>query len=213
VTRLALVVACVAAAAACGGSEDEPRQVATTPAGLTVYEVASQGFSLAVPPEWRVVSVDEALPDDERRQLARDNPEFAPLLEAIGSDAQPIKLFAFDPEIREAFATNVNVVVVPLPSGTSLQEFVAANQADIRRFSGRVGPLRSKPARLPSGAARRLEYRLRLTAGGRRFTVATLQYLVAGSDRGYVVTFSTLPKLSGRYGPTFRRTIESLRLR
>jgi hypothetical protein len=213
VTRLALVLAFVAAAAACGGSEDEPRQVATTPAGLTVYEVASQGFSIAVPPEWRVISVDEALPEDERSQLARDNPEFAPLFEAIGSDAQPIKLFAFDPMVRKAFATNVNVVVVPLPSGTSRQEFVAANLADIRRFSGRVGPLRSNPARLPSGAAHRLEYRLRLTSGGRRFTTATLQYLVAGPDRGYVVTFTTLPELSSRYGPTFDRTIRSLRLR
>lgn len=211
-TRLAFVVACVAAAAACGGSEDEPRQVATTPAGLTEYEVASQGFSIGVPPQWRVVSVDEALPEGERRQLARDNPEFAPLLEAIGSEAQPIKLIAFDPEVHEAFATNVNVVVVPLPSGTSLQDFVAANQADIRHFSGRVGPLRSKPARLPIGAAHRLEYRLRLTAGGRRFTAATLQYLVVGPDRGYVVTFTTLPELSDRYSPTFDRTIRALRL-
>jgi hypothetical protein len=210
VNRLALVLAFVATA--CGGSEDEPRQVGES-AGLTRYQVSSQGFSIGVPPEWRVVSVDEALPEAERRQLARDNPEFAPLLEAIGSDAQPIKLIAFDPEVQEAFATNVNVVVVPLPSGTSLREFVAANLADIRGFSGRVGQLRSRPAQLPSGAAHRLEYGLRLTAGGRRFTAATLQYLVVGPDRGYVVTFTTLPELSDRYSPTFDRTIRSLRLR
>src|ERR687897_2045366 len=97
--RLAALAACLALGGGCAGSDeaDEPRQVGES-AGLEVYEVASQGFSIGVPPEWRVVSVDEALPEEEREQLARDNPDFAPLLDAMFSGRQPIKLFAFDPE-------------------------------------------------------------------------------------------------------------------
>ena len=212
VRRLVALLAC-AALAACGGSneEDRPRQVGQS-AGLEVYGVASQGFSIGVPPDWRVISVDEALPEGEREQLSRENPDFAPLLEAISSGEQPIKLFAFDPDVQDAFATNVNVVAVDLPSGTTLAQFVEANKADIEAFGARVGAMESAPAQLPSGPAERLAYRLRLTTGGRRQTVATLQYLLVGGDKGYVVTFSTLPDLSDRYGPVFDRTIRSLSL-
>ncbi|MEX2645233.1 MAG: hypothetical protein WD249_03125 [Gaiellaceae bacterium] len=50
--RLAALAACLALAG-CGGSDDEtdqPRQVGES-AGLEVYEVSSQGFSIGVPPE------------------------------------------------------------------------------------------------------------------------------------------------------------------
>jgi hypothetical protein len=157
--------------------------------------------------------VDEALPEKEREQLARDNPDFAPLLDAMSSGEQPIKLFAFDPEAQRSFATNVNVVAVDLPSGTTLEQFVAANEADIEAFGGRVGEIESKAAQLPSGPARSLAYGVRLTTGGSERTIATLQYLLVGGDKGYVVTFSTLPDLSERYDPVFDRTIRSLRLR
>jgi hypothetical protein len=214
VRRLAGLAACLALAGGCGGSgeADQPRQVGQS-AGLEVYEVGSQGFSIGLPPQWRVVSVDEALPERERKQLAQDNPDFAPLLDAMSSGEQPIKLFAFDPEAQRGFATNVNVVAVDLPSGTTLEQFVAANEADIKGFGGRVGEIESKAAELPSGAARSLEYGVRLTTGGSERTVATLQYLLVGGDKGYVVTFSTLPDLSERYDPVFDRTIRSLRLR
>ncbi|MEX0674423.1 MAG: hypothetical protein WD067_06585 [Gaiellaceae bacterium] len=211
--RLAALAACLALAG-CGGSDDEtdqPRQVGES-AGLEVYEVSSQGFSIGVPPEWRVISVDEALPEADREELARDNPELAPLLEAIVSGEQPIKLFAFDPEVEDRFATNVNVLAVDLPSDVGLEDFVAANEADIEGFGGRVGPIASEAADLRSGPARRLTYRVRVTSEGRERTVATLQYVLVGDGKGYVVTFSTLPNLSGRYGPTFDRIVRSLRV-
>jgi hypothetical protein len=211
--RLAALAACLALAGGCGGSDDadEPRQVGES-AGLEVYEVASQGFSIGLPPEWRVVSVDEALPEQEREQLARDNPDFAPLLDALSSGDQPIKLFAFDPEVQRGFATNVNVVAVDLPSGVTLEDFVAGNHADIEGFSGRVGPIESKATQLPGGPARSLAYGIRVTTGGSERIVATLQYLVVGKGKGYVVTFSTLPDLTERYEPVFDRTVRSLGL-
>jgi hypothetical protein len=212
--RLAALAACLALAGGCGGSDDDadqPRQVGES-GGLEVYEVSSQGFSIGVPPEWRVISVDEALPEADREELARDNPELAPLFEAIVSGDQPIKLFAFDPEVEDRFATNVNVLAIDLPSDVGLEDFAAANEADIENFSGRVGPVASETADLPSGPARRLTYRVRVTTEGRERTVATLQYFVVGDGKGYVVTFSTLPNLSDRYEPTFDRIVRSLRV-
>lgn len=218
VRRLALragALTLVALAAACGGGdggeEEQPRQVGES-AGLEVYEVSSQGFSIGVPPEWRVISVDEALPEDVREELSRDNPELAPMLEAVVSGEQPVKLFAFDPEVEDRFATNVNVLAVDLPSDVGLDEFVAANEADIEAFSGRVGPIASEQAQLQGGTARRLTYRVRVKSEGRERTVATLQYLLVGTGKGYVVTFSTLPNMSGRYEPTFDRIVASLRV-
>jgi hypothetical protein len=210
--RIAALLACAALASGCGGSDDELQQVGTS-AGLTRYEVASHGFSIGVPPKWRVVSVEEALPEAEEERIARENPEFAPLLEGVSSGEGPIKLFAFDPAVHERFATNVNVVAVGLPANATLEQFIRVNENQIKTFGGRASGVESKPARLPAGPARRLAYRLRLTTEGRERTVATLQYLLIGGGNGYVVTFSTLPELSDRYAPTFERTVRSLRLR
>ena len=198
-------------AAGCGGSDeaDQPRQVGES-GGLEVYEVASQGFSIGVPPEWRVVSVDEALPKEEREELARENADFAPVLEAIFSGDQPIKLFAFDPEVRDGFATNVNVVAIELPSDVTLDQFISANKSDIEGFGGLASKVVLEPAQLPSGQAERLDYRLRITTAGREQEVATQQYLLVGGDNGYVVTFSTLPQHSERYAPEFDRIVRSL---
>jgi hypothetical protein len=106
----------------------------------------------------------------------------------------------------------VNVVAVDLPPDARLEDFVAANKADIEGFSGRVGEIESKAVELPSGPARSLAYGVRVTTGGSERTVATLQYLLVGEDKGYVVTFSTLPELSERYEPVFERTVRSLSL-
>ncbi len=209
--RIAALLAC-AALAGCGGSDDQPQRVGTS-AGLIRHEVASHGFSIGVPPEWRVVSVEEALPEAEQERIARENPEFAPLLEGVSSGEGPIKLFAFDPAVHDRFATNVNVIAIGLPANATLGQFVKVNENQIKTFGARASGVESKPARLPAGPARRLAYRLRLTTGGRERTVATLQYLLVGGGKGYVVTFSTLPELSERYAPTFDRAVMSLRLR
>ena len=200
-----------ALAAGCGGSDDpeQPRQVGEA-GGLEVYEVSSQGFSIGVPPDWRVVSVDEALPEEDRQELARENPDFAPMLEALADESQPIKLFAFDPDVRDGFATNVNVIAVELPGGVGLEEFVSANKGDIERFSGLSGEVDSASVELPSGAAERLDYRLRVTSGEAEQEVATRQYLLVADEKGYVVTFSTLPQHSTRYEPEFDQIARSL---
>ena len=211
--RLAALAACLAVAAGCGGSDEpeQPEQVGEA-GGLEVYEVASQGFSIGVPPDWRVVSVDEALPEEERERLARENPDLAPMLDALDDESQPIKLFAFDPDVRDGFATNVNVIAVDLPGEVGLDEFVSANKADVERFPGLSGDVESARMELPAGAAERLDYRLRITSGGAEQEVATRQFLVAGDGTGYVVTFSTLPRHSERYAPAFERIARSLTL-
>jgi hypothetical protein len=202
-----------ALAAGCGGSDEpeQPLQVGEA-GGLEVYEVSSQDFSIGVPPEWRVISVDEALPEEERKELARENPDFAPMLEALADESQPIKLFAFDPDVRDGFATNVNVIAVELPDGVGLDEFVSANKGDIERFSGLSADVETASVELPGGPAERLDYRLQVTSAGTAQEVATRQYLTLGDGAGYVVTFSTLPQHSARYDPVFERIVRSLSL-
>ena len=210
--RAATLLGLAALAAGCGGSDEEqPRQVGAA-GGLKVYEVASQGFELGLPPEWKVSSVDQALPAAERERLARENPEFAEAFEAVGSDESPVKLLAFDPKVEKEFATNVNVIAVPLPNGTTLEEFVEANRADLAGLESIQGDVDSEPVELPAGPGERMQYRLGITTEGEQLTVSTTQYYVVAGDRGYIVTFSTLPELLSRHEPEFERIAESLRL-
>jgi hypothetical protein len=171
------------------------------------HTVRGHGVSLAVPRSW--VAADSRVPGPLLERLARENPRLAPFLRQLGRPTSPTKFFAFDPVVRDGFATNVNVVVTPLPSGLGFQDYGAALAAELRSIGARN--LRQGVAVVDGERAARLQYRFDLTLGGARLTVQTLQYAFPRSGRSTVVTYTTLPSFAGRYAATFRRSAASIR--
>lgn len=172
------------------------------------HAIPGQGMSLAVPAPW--VAVDATLPRTTIARLGRENPKLAPFLGQLSGPGSAAKFLALDPALKDEFATNVNVVVVPIPSVT----FDQFRTAIVSEIQGIVGSATVDHRAVTIGGARavRLAYRFRIRVG-RTFTVSTLQYAFPRPGRSVVVTYTTLPRFVSVYAPTFARSAASIRFR
>jgi hypothetical protein len=191
----------VALVAGCGGGSSEP----SASGEWTRHDIRDSNASVALPAEWK------ALEDFDVQTLSdftKENEKFAPYVEPLLRN-DVFKLFALDPDIEEAFATNLNVIVAPV--GMPLRDWVARENASTRRVAV-PGSLRTSYVTTPAGEAAQVSWLLELNSGGEKKTVRSVQYMFQESGSGYVLTFSTLPSLATKYEPTFRKSAESFRL-
>lgn len=191
----------VAFVTGCGGGGSEP----SASGEWTRHDIRDSNASIALPAEWK------ALEDFDAQTISdftKENEKFAPYVEPLLRN-DVFKLFALDPDVEEAFATNLNVIVAPVP--LALRDWVARENASTQRVAV-PGSLRTKFVRTPAGEAARVSWRLELNSGGEQKTVRSLQYMFQDEGSGYVVTFSTLPSLATKYEPTFKKSAESFRI-
>jgi hypothetical protein len=170
------------------------------------HTVPAQGMSLSVPAAW--VVVDSRLPKDVVDQLSRENPKLAPFLSGLSRPGSPIKFIALDPAVRGGFATNVNVVNVPLSASLTFTQYQNALAGELRSVGAKN--LRKSLVTIGGVRAVRLSYRFQLTLGA-TYSVQTLQYAFLRSGRSLVVTYTTLPSQNARYVQTFKQSAESIR--
>jgi hypothetical protein len=170
------------------------------------HAVPGQGMSFTVPAAW--VVVDSRLPKSVVNRLARENPRLAPFVNGLSQPGSPIRFIALDPAARGGFATNVNVVVVPLSGKLTLRQYQNALAGELSS----VGAQNVQTSLVKVGGARavQLRYRFQLQLG-RTYTVQTLQYAFLRPGRSLVVTYTTLPSQTARYAATFKRSAESIR--
>lgn len=170
------------------------------------HTVPGQSMSLAVPNPW--VAVDASLPDATIERLGRENPKLAPFLRQLSGPGSAAKFLALDPAVKDGFATNVNVVAVPIPSVT----FAQYRTAIVAEIQSLVGSTRvdHRAVTIRGARAVRLAYPFRIRVG-RTYTVSTLQYAFPRRGRSIVVTYTTLPRFASTYAPTFSRSAASIR--
>jgi hypothetical protein len=170
------------------------------------HVVPGQGISLTVPASW--VATEQGVSSAVLEQMARENPKLAPFVRGLGGPNSPMKFIALDPNVRNGFATNVNVVVVPAPAGITFAQYKQALVAELRSIV--TGKIEQSVATIGGARALRASYRLRITLG-RTVTVQTLQYAFLRPGRSVVVTYTTLPGLKAAYATRFRRSAASIR--
>lgn len=198
----------VLALSACGGDSDAPKQIADGD-GLATYDVAAFGFSIGVPSDWRVVSADEALDDEVLDSIRENDPELAPVIEQIGTEDSPIKLFALAPEPDEGFTTNLNVVVIEdVPSGTTREDYFAASARQVEDLA--ESEVEQERVDLPAGEAFVLRYEHSL--GGATQPLAALQYVLFENEVGYTLTYTALASAAERHTAEFERSAQSFRI-
>jgi hypothetical protein len=191
----------VALVTGCGGGGSEP----SASGEWTRHDIRDSNASVALPAEWKAL---EDFDEQTLSDFTKENEKFAPYVEPLLRN-DVFKLFALDPDIEEAFATNLNVVAAPVEM--PLRDWVARENASTRRVAV-PGSLRTSYVRTPAGEAARVSWLLELNSGGEKKTVRSVQYMFQEAGSGYVLTFSTLPSLATKYEPTFRKSAESFRL-
>ena len=194
--------------AGCGFSgESTPEAVVGD--GLTRYEISSGRFSIGVPETWHATTSTQMKKASFKR-FAHQNPAFAAYAGAVAKKNSPFKFFAYDPVVRKRFATNLNVMVTPLPEGVSPEKYKRSALGEAKSIAD--SPLDSSEVDLPAGRALRIEYRARFLLNGRRKAIATTQYALLLDNTSYVLTFTTLPALRNDYADWFRLSAESFQL-
>jgi hypothetical protein len=171
------------------------------------HAVKGQGVSLAVPTSW--IAIESGIPHSLVDRLSKQNPALAPYIDQLARPGSPMKFLALDPAVRNGFATNANVVVVPAPAGTTFDLYRVGILAGLRAL--KPGKITQRVVTIGGKRALRISYRFRITLGRTR-TVQTLQYAFLRGLRSIVVTYTTLPSLESRYAATFARSAASIRI-
>lgn len=194
--------------AGCGfGGESAPEAVVGD--GLTRYEISSGRFSIGVPETWHATTSTQMQKASFKR-FASQNPAFAAYAGAMAKKNSPFKFFAYDPVVRKRFATNLNVVVTPVPEGLASEKYKRGALAEAKSIAD--SRLDSSEVDLPAGKALRIEYRARFLLNGRRKAIATTQYALLLDNKSYVLTYTTLPALRTEYADWFKLSAESFQL-
>lgn len=208
--KLAALLAAALAAAGCGGGGEESGSAAGGGANTKVHDVAAHDFSIALPDDWRAIEAEEVFGQEAVDEFAQDNPDAARYFREIAEN-ELIKFFAFDPDVEEDFATNVNVIVSAVSDVPSFEEWSRLVIEEAEKVPTRVSAVKHSREELPAGEALRLEYRNEFRSGDSAKTVTSVQYVFVGEKSSYIVTFSTLPDQEAAYEPTFRAAAESFR--
>lgn len=175
--------------------------------------VAAEGFSVALPPGWKPVSTTSA--DRAFETLKAANPGLANLvkdqLQGLNLSTL-IKLLAFDtqsPTLAQQFATNMNVVVAPA-AGVDIGTFLSQNLSQLTKTTGLTN-VSSSRLELPAGPAGLVKSQLTVNAPGGAQQVAITQYLVVNGEKGYIMSFSTLPGSVASYADQFLAIAKTFR--
>jgi hypothetical protein len=196
---VALVVVAAGLAAPASGAERLKR-----------YPIAAEGVSLGVPASWVALSGRELKTRAILEQLARENPRLAPFIRSFTQAGSPVKFVALDPAVKDGFATNVNVLSLSVPPGLTFAQYRQVLLAELRTLT-RGAKIAQAKVRIGGNEAIRLAYRFRLNAGGKAFTVQTLQYGLLRRGKSIVFTYTTTPRRAAAYARTFQASASSIR--
>ena len=182
--------------------------------GWTRHVLENEGFSVGLPPGWMAVPTSSA--DEALKALKDANPELERLVrDQVGSSLSSLlKLLAFDvnsPTLAKDFATNMNVLVAPLPASVGFDEFVGQNLAQLQAVPGVTG-IQSQRLTLPAGPSALVHSRLSVSGGGESQIVSISQYLIRGEGSGYILSFSTRPDALSGYASLFEEIARTFRL-
>jgi hypothetical protein len=179
-------------------------------AAQKTFSIPGYGISVGLPSTWKSVNYRQILKPGVLQAFARDNPDLAGSFAAMAQPNSPIKFFAYDPQVANGFATNVNVVIIPLGASLTFAQYRSRLAGELATVSS-VSQLRQTTVRLAAGPAVRLTYHLKVTAGGKSITVQTLQYGFLHAGRSIVFTYTTLPATQRFYAGVFATSAESIR--
>jgi hypothetical protein len=194
--------------AGCGfGGESAPEPTGDN--GLTRYEISAGRFAVGVPQTWHATSSAQMKKATFKR-FASQNPALAAYAGVVGKKNSPFKFFAYDPVVRQKFATNLNVLARPVPKGTTWDAYRRGALKEAKSIA--VGRVAAADVDLPSGKALRVEYHIRFVFNGRKRTVSTTQYALLLEDTSYVLTYTTLPVQRDEYADWFKLSAESFQL-
>jgi len=158
-----------------------------------LHEVAEEGFSIRVPPEWQLITQSPQEFESMVESVEAKNPQMAAILKSARSQlGANVKFNAIEPaSAATGFATNVNVIVERLPQPLTRAQFLEGTLEQIRKLP-QAKPVAHKPVTTEAGEADMLTWGVTLRLrNGQTVSTSITQYLFLRDQTGTVVTFTT----------------------
>jgi len=185
-----------------------PVRDAAVPKGFRLRESRTDNVALAFPHGWQALTSMDARFPGVMQMFGKLNHGLATALGALSLPDGPLKLVGFDPRTLHGLATTATVMVVRADPDAPYPEWSAGIIRYTRGLPSVHGPIRARKVDHPLGSALRLDYVRRYGSGPR---IATIQFVVNSGETGYIVTYSTHPKLMKRYAAQFAASARTLR--
>ena len=185
-----------------------PVREAAVPRGFRLRESRMDNVALAFPHGWQALTSMDARYPGVLQMFGRINHGLATALGALSLPDGPLKLLGFDPRTLHGLATTASVMVVSADPEATYEAWSVDVILYTRGLPSVRGPVRARRVDHPLGPALRLDYVRRYGDGPR---IATVQFFVNSGETGYVVTYSTHPKLMKRYAAQFAASARTLR--
>ncbi len=188
--------------------------------GWTRHVRESDGFSIALAPYWDKIELEPSLLEFTLEQLKGSNPRMGQLLskQATKLISSGVKFWAFDQvsnvEIT-GFATNLNIIVMPMPSAMSLDDVVNSTISELDQLKQMLaGEVTHQRVTISAGDAEKIVYHLRISVPGLSEVIqtTTTQYVVVDGTTGYILTFSALDIEADKYTSTFAKMARTFRV-
>lgn len=188
--------------------------------GWTQYEVAEDGFAIALPPHWQQIEVNPDVFGEAiatvNEQLGMESQQFSDeMLSNLA--AQGIKLYGLDiaPEAIEiGLPSSINVLKLDLGVAYPLDTFVELGLTQARALALPGTPVTDQRLMLANGLeAAEINYTMQLPGiTGDLVDVALTQYAVMEGTSAYLVTLGAPLALADSYESTFTEIGSSFQL-
>ncbi len=192
----------------------KPVPEAKAESGWPLYQVPAEGFALALPSDWRQFDMNPTTFEARFSETLKQNPDLKGMLETIRQQiAKGIKFFGLhEPTMRTGFATNVNVLCLPLPPEGTLDFVVADTLKQLESLPSVTKPIDHERVKTPAGDCERFRYKMAIqTPTGKTVSIALTQFVFVKGATGYVMSLGSLVSQEAQYADTFEKIGQSFR--
>jgi hypothetical protein len=209
---LALVVG--AMLAGCGSDVALEKQSAASAlaqpnyAGLSVYTLIDDGFSIGVPTGWTAITAEDAY-GESVNAILKKSPKLAPYRDAFFKADAPFKLVALEYDPEACICSTISVISMPLDKTWRARDFEAGGLSGARKIALPGTRPKVTRAKTPAGSGVRITTRTMLA--GTDIEVITTKYFLHTAKSAYVLSYTASPDVTKTYGLLFVRSARSLR--
>ncbi len=190
----------------------QPVPEAKDESGWPVYQVASEGFSLSLPPDWRQIDLDPAKWENTTKDLGEKNPQLKSMFSGVRQQiGNGIKFFGFDQNSASTgFATNINVIRVPVPAGITLDALIEQSKAQYQVLPGVQKPIEQSRVKSKAGDCARFQVTMVMNGpNNTQFKFTTTQFVFLKDDKCFTVSIATKPESVSKYISTIDHIAQS----
>ncbi|MBN1933939.1 MAG: hypothetical protein JW934_04720 [Anaerolineae bacterium] len=191
----------------------------TLETGWTLYELADEGFAIALPPEWQSIDLNSGLLGNALALVGEKNPAFK---EVFSSEAMRnlvasgVKFYGLDlkPEtLIYDLPASMNIIQVDLGIAIPLDALIPNTLKQLETVADPKTPITHRRVTLSDLAAEELKYGLSMTdMMGNPVKGQITQYLLIDGTVQYAITLISPNELAEDYAPVFEQIGQSFQL-